>query len=36
MQLIGNQFAEEILLQMGNAFQSVTNWHQQMPKIELD
>lgn len=35
MQLIGNQFAEERLLQIGNAFQGVTNWHQQMPQLEL-
>jgi aspartyl-tRNA(Asn)/glutamyl-tRNA(Gln) amidotransferase subunit A len=35
MQLIGNQFAEERLLQIGNAFQQVTNWHQQMPQIAI-
>ncbi len=35
MQLIGNQFAEERLLQVGHAFQAVTNWHQQMPQIAM-
>jgi len=35
MQLIGNLFAEEKLLQIGNAFQKVTKWHQQFPKIAV-
>jgi aspartyl-tRNA(Asn)/glutamyl-tRNA(Gln) amidotransferase subunit A len=35
MQLIRNLFAEEKLLQIGNAFQKVTKWHQQFPKIAV-
>jgi aspartyl-tRNA(Asn)/glutamyl-tRNA(Gln) amidotransferase subunit A len=31
MQLIGKQLSEDVLLQIGNAYQSVTEWHKMRP-----
>lgn len=33
IQLIGNVLQEDKLLQLGNVFQEVTNWHQKIPKV---
>ncbi len=33
MQLIGRQLSEDVLLQIGHAYQSVTNWHLQRPDV---
>jgi len=33
MQLIGNYFSEQRLLQVAHRYQGVTNWHQQSPKL---
>jgi aspartyl-tRNA(Asn)/glutamyl-tRNA(Gln) amidotransferase subunit A len=33
MQLMGKPFREDILLQMAHAYQQVTDWHRQKPKI---
>lgn len=33
VQCIGNVFQEETLLQLGNAFQAITDYHQKMPKL---
>ena len=33
IQLIANVLAEDKLLQLGNAFQKLTNWHQKMPNM---
>jgi aspartyl-tRNA(Asn)/glutamyl-tRNA(Gln) amidotransferase subunit A len=33
MQLLGKKFAEEELLQIGNAYQQATDWHTQIPEI---
>lgn len=32
LQLIGNHFAEETLLNVAHQYQTVTNWHKQMPE----
>ena len=34
-QLMSNYFNEEILLQLGNAYQKATSWHTLMPKMEI-
>ena len=34
-QLIGPQFSEERLLQLGHAYQNVTDWHKKRPQLEL-
>jgi aspartyl-tRNA(Asn)/glutamyl-tRNA(Gln) amidotransferase subunit A len=33
MQLIGKPFDEQRLLNLGHAYQSVTDWHRQRPPI---
>jgi len=33
MQLMGKPFREDLLLQMAHAYQQVTGWHRQKPKI---
>jgi aspartyl-tRNA(Asn)/glutamyl-tRNA(Gln) amidotransferase subunit A len=33
-QILGNYFNEEILFQLGHAFQKATSWHQLMPTME--
>lgn len=33
MQLIGKMFSEDVLLQLGNAYQKVTNWHGVKPQL---
>lgn len=33
MQLVGKMFSESLLLQVGNAYQQVTQWHKQKPKL---
>ena len=33
MQIIGKMFAEPLLLQLGYAYQQVTNWHKKKPKL---
>ncbi len=33
MQLIGNYFSEQRLLNVAHRYQSVTDWHQQSPKL---
>lgn len=35
MQLIGKMFSENLLLKVGNAYQQVTDWHKQKPKLTL-
>lgn len=34
-QLMGNYFNEEILLQLGHAYQKATSWHTLIPKMEI-
>jgi aspartyl-tRNA(Asn)/glutamyl-tRNA(Gln) amidotransferase subunit A len=33
MQLIGNHLSEDVLFQIGDAFQSSTNWHKRQPMV---
>lgn len=33
MQIIGSQFNEGLLFQVGHAYEQVTNWHQRRPKL---
>jgi aspartyl-tRNA(Asn)/glutamyl-tRNA(Gln) amidotransferase subunit A len=35
MQLIGKHLSEDVLLQIGHAFQSVTDWHLRLPEVSL-
>jgi aspartyl-tRNA(Asn)/glutamyl-tRNA(Gln) amidotransferase subunit A len=35
MQIIGPQFSEELLFNIGYKYQQLTNWHKRRPKIEL-
>ncbi|MBU0619392.1 Asp-tRNA(Asn)/Glu-tRNA(Gln) amidotransferase subunit GatA [Patescibacteria group bacterium] len=35
MQLIGPQFSEALLLQVGHQYQQLTDWHQRKPKIVI-
>jgi aspartyl-tRNA(Asn)/glutamyl-tRNA(Gln) amidotransferase subunit A len=30
-QLVGRDFSEELILQIGHAYQTQTSWHQKMP-----
>ena len=33
MQLIGKHLSEDVLLQIGHAYQSVTDWHLKRPEL---
>jgi Asp-tRNA(Asn)/Glu-tRNA(Gln) amidotransferase A subunit family amidase len=33
MQLIGKHLSEDVLLQIGHAYQSVTEWHKMRPEV---
>jgi Asp-tRNA(Asn)/Glu-tRNA(Gln) amidotransferase A subunit family amidase len=33
MQLIGKHLSEDVLLQIGHAYQSATDWHKMRPEV---